>query len=257
MSPTLKRRAKRRARELTSRFRGSFRRSIDDPNSPIALDVAPRSDTLLVAFGGMRGQVGMPPFEFFKATGEIPVKRLFVRDLRQAWYHRGVPGHGETIDEVGANLLELADANGVERLVTTGNSAGGYAALVFGILLGADAVLCFAPQTVLEPAVLDEIGDHRWDEQLRELLDADALDPRWADLARALPDAAPLSAARERRPRAAVYYDATYDADRFHAERLAAVPGLELHARQGGAHGLVREMRASGELDSILRGVLA
>ena len=94
-------RLRRHARSVAVRFRSEFRRSLDDPNAPLSLDMGPDSRTLLIAFGGMRGMMGnILPFEFFKATGTVAVKRLFVRDLRQAWYHRGVPGHGSSIEAV-------------------------------------------------------------------------------------------------------------------------------------------------------------
>lgn len=70
----------------------SFREQLEDPRSPVALDLEPDSRTLLVAFGGIRGGLGLPPFEFFRLTGELPVKKVYVRDLRQRWYHRGLPG---------------------------------------------------------------------------------------------------------------------------------------------------------------------
>ena len=241
-------RLRRHARSVAVRFRSEFRRSLDDPNAPLSLDMGPDSRTLLIAFGGMRGMMGnILPFEFFKATGTVAVKRLFVRDLRQAWYHRGVPGHGSSIEAVGHSLGELVAAQGVERLVMVGNSAGGYAALLFGTLLGADSVLCFAPQTVLELEVLAEMDDHRWDDQLRELTHSGDLDPRWTDLRRALPDI------RRAGTRYEIYFDDSFRIDRLHAERLGGLEGAQLHRFSGGAHGIAREMRESGELDTVLQ----
>jgi acetyl esterase/lipase len=198
----------------------------------------------------MQGQLGMPPFEFFKASGDIPVKKLFVRDLRQAWYHRGLPGHGDRLEDVAAWLRELLAGNGVERLVVAGNSAGGYAALLFGALLEADVVLCFAPQTVIDMGVLAAMGDHRWDDQLRDLTAEGVIEQRFADLSFALPQA------RTGDTRFELYFDETFDTDRQHAERLGSVEGVELHRLQGGAHGIAREMRESGELDLVLQRAL-
>jgi pimeloyl-ACP methyl ester carboxylesterase len=240
----------RRARLLALRFRPEFRRSLEDPNVPLSLDMGADSRTLLIAFGGMRGQLGMPPFEFFKATGAIPVKRLFVRDLRQAWYHRGIPGHGSTIEGVGESLGQLVASHGIERLVVVGNSAGGYAAMLFGTLLGADTVLCFAPQTVLELNILGDMGDHRWDGQLEELVADGGLDSRWTDLRSALP------ALRRSDTRYELYFDDSFAIDRLHAERMGELEGARLHRREGGAHDLARELRKSGELHTILHGAL-
>lgn len=241
---------RRGARTLALPFRARFRQGVEDPSVPLSLDMGHDSRTLLVAFGGMAGQLGMPPFEFFKATGEIPVKRLFVRDLHQAWYHRGIPGHGETLEQAAASLKQLIGEHDVERLVVAGNSAGGYASVAFGTLLEADTALCFAPQTVLELDVLREFDDHRWDDQLRELVEAGAMDGRWTDLRRA------LQQHRGGRTRYEVYFDETLEVDRLHADRLAGLDGVRLHRMKSGAHSVAQEMRESGELERVLHRAL-
>ena len=147
-----------------------------------------------------------------------------------------------------AALSEIARRGGARRLVCTGNSAGGYAALLFGTLLKADVVLCFAPQTVIDLPALAAMDDHRWDEQLLAL--QGALDSRYTDLAQA------LAAARQGATAYEVYFDDTFAVDRMHAERLAGLEGLALHRLQGGAHGVVREMREAGELDRVLQEAL-
>jgi pimeloyl-ACP methyl ester carboxylesterase len=208
------------------------------------------SRTLLLAFGGIAGRIGIPPFEFFALTGAIPVKRLFVRDLRQAWYHRGVPHHGATLPEVAESLGRLISPHGVERLVVAGNSAGGYAALVLGTLLGADTVLCFAPQTVLDLEILHAMGNHRWDDRLEPLAAAGGLDPRFADLRQALPSARRADTAYR------IYFDDALRPDRLHAERLAEVQGVRLYRFGGGSHGIARSLRQNGALHRVLRGAL-
>jgi pimeloyl-ACP methyl ester carboxylesterase len=237
------------ARGLVLPLRQRFRRSVEDPTVPLSFDMDSSSRTLLIAFGGMRGQIGMPPFEFFKATGGIPVKRLFVRDLHQAWYHRGIPGHGESLEQAAEALRALIAERDVERLVVTGNSAGGYAAAAFGMLLRADVALCFAPQTVLDPAVLAEWDDHRWDAQLEALIRDGIVPQRWIDLGAALQDSDGTTTV-------AVYFDETLEVDRLHAERLEGIAGVQLHRKQGGAHGVARVMRINGELEQVLHDVL-
>jgi hypothetical protein len=200
------------------------------------------SDVLLVAFGGMNRQIGIPPFEFMKLTGSIPVKRLFIRDPRQAWYHRGLPDRSSTLEQTLGVLRELT--GGAERLIVTGNSAGGYAALLFGSLLDADQIVCFAPQSTLSLDTLHSIGDRRWDDHLRPLFKARVMDPRWLDL-RALPP----------RENVQIYFDKGLEVDRLHAERVAHVG--RLHPCDGGRHELVRTLRDRGELAAILEAALA
>ena len=241
---------RRAARSLVLPFRDRFRQTLEDPHAPLSLDMDHDSPTLLVAFGGMAGQLGMPPFEFFKATGEIPVKRLFVRDLHQAWYHRGIPGHGSTLETAAASLGELIAGRDVERLVVAGNSAGGYAALVFGTLLGADAALCFAPQSILELDALAEMDDHRWDDQLLALVRAGQLDARWTDLR-----SGPAASSESRHDLRGLLRRGA--ARRSPARRASRRPGRSRAAPARGRRAQRRpEMRETGELAGVLRRVL-
>jgi hypothetical protein len=217
----------------------------------LSLDMGSESRTLLIAFAGLAQQPGMPPFEFFAATGDLAVKRMFVRDPRQAWYQLGILGHGRSLPAVAESLKRLIARYEVERLVMAGSSMGGYAALAFGALLGAETVLCFSPQTVLDLATLAQMNDHHWDRRLGELSAAGRLDPEWIDLRDALPRA------RHTATRFEIYFDDSHDADRLHAERLRGVAGVRLYRFAGGAHQLARSLRDSGALERILRRALA
>lgn len=230
--------------------RHGFRRNLEDPGVALSMDMAGDSRTLLLAFGGMVGKIGIPPFEFFSLTGGIPVKRLFVRDLRQAWYHRGIPDHGATLAEVADSLRRLLARHEVDRLVVAGTSAGGYAALVFGTLLGADSVLCFAPQTVLDLDILAAMDDHRWDHRLGPHVAASVVDDRFTDLRRVLPDARRADTSYR------IYFDDSLRGDRLHAERLAGLAGVRLYRFGHGSHNIARSLRANGALERVLRRAL-
>lgn len=227
-----------------------FHDAVEDPHSPLSLDASGDSRTLLLAFGGIAGRIGIPPFEFFSLSGGMPVKRLFVRDLRQAWYHRGIPRHGGTVPAVAESLRGILARHEVDRLVVAGNSAGGYAALMFGALLGAEEVLCFAPQTVIDLDILAAMGDHRWDDRLLAHAAAGALDERFTDLRRVLPAAAHTGTTYR------VYFDTSLHADRLHAERLAGLEGVRLYRFGHGSHGIARALRETGALQRVLRRAL-
>jgi pimeloyl-ACP methyl ester carboxylesterase len=215
-------------------------------NHPMAeLGRFSRSRTMLVAFGGINSRLGIAPYEFSSLTGRSGVKRLYVRDLHQAWYHRGMPGHGDELMDVAATLGKTVAQRRVERLVVVGTSAGGYAALVFGTLLGADLVLAFSPQTTLDLESLGQMDDHRWDAKLQALEDDAAFDRDWIDLARALP------AARHAQTQYRVYFDATH-MDRAHGERLDGLDGVRLFRFGRGEHELVRQLRDVGALSRMI-----
>ena len=98
---------------------------------------------------------GKPKFDFFGRLKKLeyryprPVNRILLRDNRNAWYHRGVPGLGSDVDEVAASLKDFVRSIRPSRVVTIGQSMGGYASLMFGALIGADKSIAFGPLSFL------------------------------------------------------------------------------------------------------------
>jgi len=70
---------------------------------------------------GVRGRV----------TEGLDVRRVFVRDLDQVWYQRGIRGLGDT-PESAAEALRAE--NGPHPVRPVGNSAGGVGAIWFGAM---------------------------------------------------------------------------------------------------------------------------
>jgi pimeloyl-ACP methyl ester carboxylesterase len=244
------RRLRLRRDHYQRRLRRRFPKLFGEADVSLRLDMDSDANTLLLAVGGMNLEERELVFEFLSATEEFPVKRLFVRDPRQAWYHCGMPQHGWTLASVVDSLRELIAQHDVDRLVVVGSSSGGYAALVFGTLLAANTVLCFAPQTVLDLEILARMDDHRWDSALGPLHRAGRLDPSWIDLQHALPEARCADTRYE------VYFDDSFRVDRLHAERLLGLQGVRLYRFGRGGHRLVRMLRDSGALERILTRAL-
>jgi hypothetical protein len=219
-----------------------------------AFDLESPSSTLLVAFGGMPGHMGMPPFEFFNISQDLEVKKAYLRDLDRAWYHAGIRGLGDSPEQVAEKLRAVIADAGSSKVVFAGNSAGGWAALLFGALVDVDLVLAFSPQTTLLEADLRRINDQRWDRFLRGARRYDLLRDDLLDLRPVLEAHPPAENARW-----AIHYASMYELDAFHAERLGDVPGVELdgHAGQRGGHGLIRALRDQGKLREILADAVA
>ncbi len=62
---------------------------------PAVKDFSSKQPHLLIAVGGGFGGLAIPPFEFFNLAKELPIKKLFIRDLDTLWYHRGLRETGE------------------------------------------------------------------------------------------------------------------------------------------------------------------
>ena len=212
-------------------------------------ELPPDSRVLLVLFGGIAGGVSIPPFEFFRLTATLPIKKLFLRDPLRAWYQRGLPGVGDSVEAVARYLQDLVAAHPVDRIVTVGASAGGFAAILFGNLLGADEVHAFSPQTFIDATNRRRIADERWPEQIAALHQTLSETGPYYDLRNLLHET-------RSRTRYELHFGRDDALDSLHVAHLADLDNVVSRAYDGGGHQLVRVLRDRGELQPILRRAL-
>jgi hypothetical protein len=226
-------------------------RATTDPLAGLAAtgvvgDGARTAETLLVLFAGLGPTHGMPRFEFLRAAAALPVQRLYLRDHAQAWYQRGVAGLGEDIRSTADALAARIEAARPRRVVMAGNSAGGYAALLFGHLLQADAVLAFSPRSFRGWRQRLRHRDLRRWREFVTLSRAGGVDAAFEDLVAVFGDTPGFG-------HADVHYATGDRIDVLHAERLGPLPGVVLHPHPVGGHALVRSLRADDRLTALLR----
>jgi hypothetical protein len=225
------------------------RDSVDDPDAGFVSDLSNAGAPLLIAFGGIHRGIGIPPFEFFRSAAGVTCNKMFVRDLHQAWYHRGVPGLGEDIDSNAAALAILIDSHEPRRVVMTGNSAGGYASLLFATLVPrVDTVLAFAPQTFIDTRNRVVHGDPRWHSQITKIHARSS--KRYFDLQPVISEEGARSTGRH------IFVGIDSRLDRVHARRLSRLPGIQVHEFDAGGHRLIRSIRDSGLLTQLLEAAL-
>lgn len=94
---------------------------------------------------------GLRSFSFRHILSTMPANILYVKDRGNQWYNRGVYGLGDDVGSVARALKAVITENGFREVRCLGTSMGGYASLMFGRELQADAILAFAPQTFLAP----------------------------------------------------------------------------------------------------------
>ena len=220
-----------------------FQKRLNDPEAPVAASLSDVGAPLLVAFGGIAGKVGILPFEFFNLTKDIKANKIYVRDLQQVWYQRGLPGVATDIEGVAAFLAEKREEVRPSRFVLVGNSMGGFAAIIMGILLDADRVLAFAPQTFADRLHRFIYHDRRWPDQMLEVQRS----PGTLCL-----DAKPLL--RRVRPSCEmdVFYSRHDRLDRIHAERLSFASNVRTHPLGEGGHSVIKHLRSSGDLARVV-----
>lgn len=227
----------------------TFERDLLDEGAGFVAEEPHGAPSTLIAFGGIKGGLGIPPFEFFRVTQGLDARRIFARDLRQTWYLSGIEGLGSRPDDAAQALGAVVGA-GSARVVTSGNSAGGFGAILYGTLIGADVVHAFSPQTVLTRSARAAWLDLRWLRQMHAVHRLDGVPPAQLDLRAFL-------TGRERVPQIHLHYCDAHRLDRLHAERLGEVSNVRLHPHPEGGHRLVTVLRDAGTLRSILEDALA
>lgn len=216
-----------------------------DDESCVSEDLVAGSRTLYLFFGGIAGGIGMPPFEFYRASRIIDDSRIFLRDPAQAWYQRGLPGIGDDCHAVGQFISSRISESGAPEVRFVGNSMGGFAALLFCSMLGVGSAIAFSPQTFVNTALRHRFRDTRWAEQIqrmhetRSAVDVEDLKP-WV---------------RRHHPtlRAEIYVSRANTLDIHHVQRLRRFPNIAVHHFDGAGHDLVRELRDAGRLAEILK----
>jgi hypothetical protein len=202
---------------------------------------------VLVCFGGLLNHMGMPHFEFFSLLRDVPCNKIFIRDLDQVFYQRGVRGLGETVPAAADGIRALV--SGHHPVVFVGNSAGGFGALLFGALTKPDDVLAFAPETFVSRLHRRINGDHRWAEEVDTMYRLANLERKYLDLKRVL----------RRHPGPTTYqihYAKWNKLDARHALRMGSLARVSLHPKASKRHGVIRDLRDDGSLKPLITGLL-
>jgi dienelactone hydrolase len=175
-------------------------------------------------------------FSFYKNLEPLPFSRIYVRDPADRWFQRGIGSGLDTPDALAAHLRVVLKALKPARIVTTGASMGGYAALLFGHLLRAQAVFAMSPQTII-------------DRRLPHTPPEDFAGHPYFDLA-------PLLRARDRhRPPTHILFGSDDMVDIWNAARIARLPG-DVHFPVAGRDHLASNLvTANGDLARCLQGL--
>ncbi|MFA6197331.1 MAG: hypothetical protein WC656_11900 [Sulfurimonas sp.] len=225
-----------------------FDKDLKNLELPYTMQLSNNSDTLLITFAGISGAIGLYPFEFFKITKSFNVDKIFIRDLNQSWYHKGLKDISTSIEETALFLKKIIEKQKYSKVVCLGNSMGGYAAIVIGELIGADVVLSFAPQTFLDDENRDKFSDNRWKEQITLL--PQNIDKKYLDLNLFLKD-------KTTQTKIELYFSLDERIDVAHVQFIQDNPSVTIYPFLEGGHQLVQKLRKSGDLYRILRNHLS
>lgn len=205
---------------------------------PVEIRRSSSSQVRVIAFGSMGNNFGVQPRQFFKTFQERDAEVLFVKDYRQCWYQRGLIGVTKDVPSTAEYLRTLLNGD-MRPVVTVGASSGGFAALLFGAMLGARRVVAFSPQTMVNPAVVAKFRTDDTDDNDLEF------DDYWADLVRVLHDHPLVGTARVFHARRAPF-------DAQQAGRLEGTAGVSIEPLEWHGHNTASMLRDNGQLDAVI-----
>lgn len=208
---------------------------------PISFLAGSRSDVLFLSFGGVRMGAGIPPAEFHASLSGRDLPGYFIKDFRQSWYQEGLLGLSQDIAGTEAVLRALIERHSPRHVVTLGVSAGGYAAILFGALLGVDRVAAFSPQIDVDNQVLKLYSGY------------DTPPPKQFQAGVRTPPLRRFLRQQPKLPEISVYYGGEHAFDSSNARALDGIEQVKLKPLAGVAvHPVTVELRRTGELARIL-----
>ena len=121
------------------------------------------SENLIICFGGMALKMGgILPFEFLNYLSKTFQKNTdlyFYIDKKQCWYHKGIYGITNNIDDTVLYLNSIIKKSNYKKILFMGVSAGGYASILFGSLCNVSSVIAFIPRTKIINPINKKYGD--------------------------------------------------------------------------------------------------
>ena len=197
---------------------------------------------LIITFGGLGGD-GMfqPLFEFKNfLLKNIDCHVILIRDSKQSWYHNGINGFGDNINELKNNIKEIIKKINYSIIITIGSSMGGYAALLFGNLLNVNGIIAFCPQTFIDKDNRKKYKDARWISQIANICDNSYYD---------------LSKLSFQNINVQIIYGRKNRLDKIHAKRMEKNKNIIVTGKPGG-HTFVKILRDNCILLKIINDMI-
>jgi hypothetical protein len=215
----------------------------DDTDADVQIIPKEGAETTVVAFCDFRQRFNMPVNTLYHVwLSHLPANVVILRDWERMLYLQGVASLGSVDDSV-EKLKEMLALLKTRKTVTIGNSAGGFGALHYGALLGADASVVFAPPVNIPHTVENLRKRARLRNALVEKRDEGAI--QWPDLK--------VMYSENPNLRAHIFYGELNDLDRTHAESMAGVDNVKLTMIEGAtSHGLLGMVAEEGLLEDAL-----
>jgi tetratricopeptide (TPR) repeat protein len=224
---------------------GALRRPliIEDNMREVVVVRSERSQLGALVFTDLTDSLSVPLAIFDRYLAALGVNAIYLRDFRRSFYLRGIASLGASYDGTVAELRKLCGEIGVQRLICIGAATGGFAAIRYGVDLGAERVLSFSAHTHSPDRDIDKMD--RGVALIRRRLAVSVTEPE-LDLASFL---TPPRAST----RIELFYPKDAPRDSEQANRLAGIDGVTLQPVAGCADPeLIRWLALQQDMTALL-----
>jgi tetratricopeptide (TPR) repeat protein len=221
---------------------------VDEKASDVIVAPAPNADAAVLVFTALTDVVSMPLPLIDRYLAALGLTAIYLKDFQRLLYLRGISSLGADYSSTVKALRDLCNRLAVRRLCTLGTSSGGFAAIRYGVELGADRVLSFAGLT------------HSADDSLTKLEPGVAMIMRRLLLQVSSEDLDLREFLRPRQYSSKIefFYPGEGMREREQALHVSGIGGVTLHPVAGcDDHELLRWLALRGHLSAILADALA
>jgi tetratricopeptide (TPR) repeat protein len=239
---TLRERQLRKLVELAPGDAELRRPIIADDKAKDLIVAEANADTGVLVFTALSDVVSMPLPIFDRYLAALGVTAIYLKDFQRLFYLNGIASLGDNYNATIVALREICNRLSVRCLCTLGCSAGGSAAIRYGVELGAARLLSFAGET------------HHAVESLTELDHGAAMIKRrvTAKFPFAHLDLKEFLLSRNSSSKIEVVYPEETTRDKAQALYLAGIRGVTLHPVACGDHELLRWLALHDDLRALL-----
>lgn len=207
--------------------------------APIETRFLSKPKGTIFAFSGLSGVMGMPVKNFAESLKNFRKDLVFVKDIHQDWFQSGLAGVANNRTEM-AEFLH-ANFGGCPRpWMFVGSSAGGFTAMHMGLTLGAERIIVFSPQTIVDA---DCFEHYRYQSAKDAGFHVD--DPE-NDLLNHPELGTPTS-------KVSLYYSDLSSSDYAQAARLFGTSNIEFHPVETTRHNSASALKKAGLLKAALK----
>lgn len=216
----------------------------DDLSEFILAEVA-GAETMLLVFTGLANKTGMPLRTFDRYLATFNTSVMYLRDTSRLLFNRGITAIAEDFEQTIAYLQQVILQSGAKRCICLGLSAGGFAAIRYGLRLDAVKIICSGSPTNLNAEFLVNDGRARIISNRLQTLPVMERDLKY------------IVQQHQGRVPIVMYYAAHMPQDKLHATYLSGLPGITLaEIADTDRHDLLKKFEEEGSLYSFIDDLL-